>query len=121
MKVKRGYSYVDERGKVYPQTTIVKIDDDRKHDKSQLWKLESLNGPTPTPKTAPKVSPKADPVSDVKNLIEDLGSLVEDEPPKVIPDPDAKKPGTGIEKEKAESMLDRVKQFVEQQKQESKK
>jgi hypothetical protein len=119
MTVKRGYSFVSKRGAVFGEYALVQIDDENKHDKGQMWKLEKLKSEVPVTTAPPKR--KKDPVAEAKNLIDELGPLIENEPPKVIVDPNAKKPAQDIPKEKAETMLDRVKQFVEKQEQENKK
>ena len=125
MYVKKSYSYVDTKNRVHGQGSLVNVDLDDPYVKKQKWKLESrevIVEPEPIPKivlgdgTLPE---DPDPMKDAVDLLEHIGELAE--PPKVNIDPNAKKPGTGIEKEKAETMLDRVKEFVEKQKEEPKK
>ena len=128
MYVKKGYSYVNARGQVFGQGTIVQVDMANEFVEKQAWKLESREvvvEPEPIPEIVlgdgPMPTPPADEnlMKDVNNIVDKLGYLTE--PPKVKVDPKAKKPGTGIDKEKAETMLDRVKNFVEEQKEEAKK
>ena len=130
MYVKKSYSFVDEKNRIFGEGRLVNVDLEDPYIKKQLWKLEAhevIVEPTPIPKIVlgDRPLPNPDDVAvaslGAKDLIEELGFLAENEPPKVIVDENKKKPGTGIEKDKAESMLSRVKDFVEKQKEEPKK
>ena len=113
-RVKKDYSYVNQASKVYPAGSELTLDAVDDFVKKQLWKLEVV-GETEHVSVDP---PKQDAVVqlEAQDLVNSLAVLKEDEPPKVIVDPDAVKPGEGVAKEEAETMLTRVEAFINEQK-----
>ena len=121
-RVKRSYCYVNAGGRVHPEGSEVTLDDEDTFVKNQLWKLEPLEAVM----AAPEPIPVPEAVKEAEELVDSLDFLIDpklkdpNEPPKVVADPDAVKPGSGVEKEEAETMLDRVQKFIAKQEEEQK-
>jgi hypothetical protein len=114
-RVKKDYVYVNQGGRPQGPGTELILDPVDDYVKKQLWKLDVI-GDVETPRTERKHIPVPTLVESAEKLVDDLAFLKEKEPPKVIVDPDAVKPGEGVEKEEAETMLSRVQDYIDKQK-----
>jgi hypothetical protein len=125
-RVKNGYCYVDKRMQAHISGTDLVLDAEDDYVKNQLWKLDVIGDVEEPKKPKPIPMPKEKVIEEAKELVDSLDFLTDpkvkdpNEPPKVIVDPDAEKPGLGVEKKEAETMLDRVEAFIKQQEQEHK-
>lgn len=133
-KVKTGYVYVDQNGRPQAPGIKLKLDPTDPYVHAQLWKLEQVEQ---TVSIVPQVKLPAQveladgtsvgvhelitmPVEEVKHdaepdmsaqeLVDSLEFLVE--PPKVIVDPEAVKPGEGVDEAEASTMMSRVEDFI---------
>lgn len=126
-RVKKGYVYIDKLRRPQAPGTELVLDAVDDYVKKQLWKLEVIGDvqapKTPTPIPMPNVAKEAEDLVNSLDFLTDPTSKDPNEPPKVVVDPDAVKPGEGVKKEEAETMLDRVEKFIkdQQEEQEAKK
>lgn len=120
--VKKGYSYTDHGKRLHKAGTVLTLDPVDDYVKKQLWKLEVAGDVEPEPQLEKNVPlPQHD--VEAEKLINDLDFLrerKEHEPPKVVVDPKAKKPAEGVAKPEAETMLERVKKFIDEQEEKAK-
>lgn len=114
-RVKPGCSYSDKGGRVTGPGQELMLDDEIDWVKQQVWKLEVTGAPAqPKPKQQNIPLPATQSAED---LVDSLDFLVErtSEPPKAPTHAGKAKPGEGVGKEEAETMLSRVQKFIEEQ------
>jgi len=110
--------YQDVKGKMHVPGSRVMLEDTLPHNISQMFKLTPIE--TTYEYTLPKIE---DVIKQADEVIRKHKAEmpVVTEPPKVIVDPNKKKPAQDIPKAKATTMLERVENFVKEQEEKNKK